>query len=140
MKWIRWHAEHYRADFCLVYPYYRLPNGYGMFTEAGKTQYAHRVKYEDIMTDLSPAHELIADLDRQIAEEETKVRERIDRLRHYAGPDEEDEVWEAWYRFNMAVEPMRRQRDYVVKQLATIEAMKIPGPIVIMNPSAVRTP
>lgn len=91
------------------------------------------------MTDLSPAHELIADLDRRIAEEETKVRERIDRLRHYAGPDEEDEIREAWGRFNMSVEPMRRQRDYVIKQLATIEAAKIPGPIVIMNPPATRT-
>lgn len=86
------------------------------------------------MTDLSPAHELIADLDRRVAEEEAKVRERIDRLRHYAGPDTEDEIREAWGRFNMSVEPMRRQRDYVIKQLATIEAMKIPAPIVIMNP------
>jgi hypothetical protein len=86
------------------------------------------------MTDLSPARELIADLDRRIAEEETKVRERIDRLRAYAGPDEEDEIREAWGRFNMSVEPMRRQRNYVIKQMATIEAMKIPGPIVIMNP------
>lgn len=86
------------------------------------------------MTDLSPAHELIADIDRRIAEEEEKVRERVRRLRAYAGPDEEDEIREAWGRFNMSVEPMRRQRDYVIKQLATIEAMKIPGPIVIVNP------
>lgn len=88
------------------------------------------------MTDLSPAHELIADLDRRVAEEETKVRERIDRIKYYAAPDEEDEIREAWGRFNMTVEPMRRQRDYVIKQLATIEALKIPGPIVIMNPPA----
>jgi hypothetical protein len=58
MKWIRWHAEHYRADFCLVYPYYRLPNGYGMFTEAGKTQYAHRVMCELVKgPPPSPGHE-----------------------------------------------------------------------------------
>lgn len=86
------------------------------------------------MTDLSAAHELIADLDRRIAEEETKVRERIDRIRHYAGTGGEDEMREAYGRFNMNVEPMRRQREYVIKQLATIEAMNIPGPIVIMNP------
>jgi hypothetical protein len=86
------------------------------------------------MTDLSLARELIADLAMRIAEEEEKVRERVRRLRHYAGPDEEDEIREAWGRFNMSVEPLRRQRDYVIKQLATIEAMKIPGPIVIMNP------
>lgn len=86
------------------------------------------------MSDLSPSHELIADLDRRIVQEETKVREKVDRLKHY--DDAEDEIREIWGRFQMAVEPMRRQREYVIKQLATIEGMKLPGPIVIMNPPA----
>jgi hypothetical protein len=86
------------------------------------------------MSDLSSAHELIADLDRRIVQEETKVREKVDRLKNY--DDAEDEIREIWGRFQMAVEPMRRQRNYVIKQLATIEAMKAPMPIVIMNPPA----
>lgn len=46
LKWLHWHAENYRADFCLVFPFYRNPNGYGQFGLDGKTAYAHRYMCE----------------------------------------------------------------------------------------------
>jgi hypothetical protein len=81
------------------------------------------------MEQINHSHELIADIRRRIAEEELKLRERIDRISHYAGPDEKDEIREAWGRFNMSVEPMRRQIEYVIKQLAISEGMKIHAPV-----------
>lgn len=94
----------------------------------------NRHKQEQTMTDLAPAHELLADLGKRIAEEELKVRERIDRITHYAHPDDvQDQVREEWNRFHRAIEPMQRQREYVIKQLAIIEAAKILGPIVVPN-------
>lgn len=41
IAWIRHHAT-YDADFCLVFPFYRNPNGYGQFGHLRKMRWAHR--------------------------------------------------------------------------------------------------
>lgn len=47
MAWINHHAS-YDADFCLVFPFYRDPNGYGMMGYLGKNYYAHRLMCETV--------------------------------------------------------------------------------------------
>jgi hypothetical protein len=76
--------------------------------------------------------ELLADLGKRIAEEEIKVRERINRITHMANPaDVEDQIREEWHKFHLAIKPMEEHRDYVIKQLVQIEACKPPAPIVM---------
>lgn len=43
--WMHYH-EDYGADFCLIFPFCRIPNGYGMFSHEGKRHYAHRFMCE----------------------------------------------------------------------------------------------
>jgi hypothetical protein len=83
------------------------------------------------MADLSPTQELLADLGRQIAEEEIKVRGRIDRISEYDDPDVEDTIREEWHQFHLRIRPMLEQREYVIKQIVTIEACK-PLPVMIL--------
>lgn len=45
VAWLRHHVN-YDADFCLIFPFYRDPNGYGMFGYLGKNYYAHRFMCE----------------------------------------------------------------------------------------------
>lgn len=45
IEWIRYHAN-YDADFCLIWPFCRNPNGYGTFGYLGKPHYAHRFMCE----------------------------------------------------------------------------------------------
>ncbi len=83
------------------------------------------------MTDLSLVQELLADLGKQIAEEEAKVRERIDRISQHDDLGIEDEIREEWNLFHMHIKPMREQQEYILKQLATLENMKRPAPMVM---------
>lgn len=43
-KTIQWLRDHvgYDADYCLIWPLYRNPNGYDQFTTLGKSGWAHR--------------------------------------------------------------------------------------------------
>ncbi|WP_028136144.1 HNH endonuclease [Bradyrhizobium japonicum] len=44
-QWLRDHANH--ADpKCLIWPFYRLPNGYGQLGYLGRMRYAHRMMCE----------------------------------------------------------------------------------------------
>lgn len=43
--WISQHLA-YDTDFCLIFPFYRDPNGYGMVGYLGKRHYAHRLMCE----------------------------------------------------------------------------------------------
>ncbi len=45
IAWLRHHVN-YDADFCLIFPFYRDPNGYGMLGYLGKRHYAHRFMCE----------------------------------------------------------------------------------------------
>lgn len=45
VAWLRHHVN-YDADFCLIFPFYRDPNGYGRFGYHGKQLYAHRFMCE----------------------------------------------------------------------------------------------
>lgn len=83
------------------------------------------------MTDLSPVHELLAMLGTQIAEEEIKVRERIDRISQYDDPRIEDAIKDEWNQFHLRIKPLQEQQEYIIKQLVTIEAAKPPAPILI---------
>jgi hypothetical protein len=83
------------------------------------------------MTDLSPAQELLALLGKQIAEEEAAVRQRLDRLSQYDDPYIEDQMRREWAQFHMRIQPLLDQREYVIKQLVTIEATKPPAPILL---------
>jgi uncharacterized protein YhaN len=82
------------------------------------------------MSEMSPAQELLADLGTRIAEEEAKVMKKIDRLSQYE-TDAQYEIQQAWDKFQMQVEPMRRQQEYILKKLAQIEACKPPVPVVV---------
>lgn len=44
-KTIQWLRDHvgYDADYCLVWPFYRNPNGYGQMGYLGEPYYAHRM-------------------------------------------------------------------------------------------------
>lgn len=41
IAWLREHAAH-TGDDCLIWPFYRLPNGYGQLGYDGHVHYAHR--------------------------------------------------------------------------------------------------
>lgn len=56
VEWIRHHAN-YDADFCLLFPFYRDPNGYGQFGYLGKMHYAHRFMCELVHGSPPPGHE-----------------------------------------------------------------------------------
>jgi hypothetical protein len=43
--WVTHHVN-YDADFCLIFPFFRDPNGYGTLRHNGKTHYAHRLMCE----------------------------------------------------------------------------------------------
>lgn len=45
IRWIRQHADH-AADTCLIFPFYRAPDGYGRAAFLGKGYYAHRLMCE----------------------------------------------------------------------------------------------
>lgn len=45
IAWLRHHVN-YDADFCLIFPFYRDPNGYGMLGYLGVRHYAHRLMCE----------------------------------------------------------------------------------------------
>lgn len=45
VQWLRHHVT-YDADFCLIFPFYRDPNGYGMLGYLGEHHYAHRFMCE----------------------------------------------------------------------------------------------
>lgn len=92
------------------------------------------------MTDLTPVQELLADLGKQIAEEEIKVRERVDRLAQYDDPYIEDQMRREWAQFHARIEPLQRQQRYILNQLAQIEALNMPLPIVILNQQLTRPP
>jgi hypothetical protein len=81
------------------------------------------------MTD--PTQELLALLGKQIEEEEMKVRERVDRIAQYDDPGIEDAIRDEWHRFHLSIKPLQEQREYIIKQLVTIEAANRPAPIVL---------
>lgn len=83
------------------------------------------------MTDLSLTNELLANIDRQIAEEEAQVRERIHRLCRHDDHDSRLRTRDEWHQFNLRIKPLRNERDHIVKQLAAIEACK---PLVMVVP------
>lgn len=83
------------------------------------------------MTNLSAAHELLALIAKQVLDEESNLREQIDRLREDDDPRNEDLAREASNRFRQSVQPLLDQRDYIITQLATIEACK-PAPVMIL--------
>lgn len=41
IQWLRDHVGH-DSDYCLIWPFYRNPNGYGQFTTLGKSGWVHR--------------------------------------------------------------------------------------------------
>lgn len=45
IQWLRDHVD-YNADYCLVWPFNRNPNGYGQLGYLGKSGYAHRMMCE----------------------------------------------------------------------------------------------
>lgn len=45
IKWVREHVSHVDAK-CLIWPFYRMPTGYGHFSYHGKRHYAHRAMCE----------------------------------------------------------------------------------------------
>lgn len=45
IEWLRHHVN-YDADFCLIFPFYRDPNGYGRVGYLGQQHYAHRFMCE----------------------------------------------------------------------------------------------
>lgn len=47
-KTIQWLRDHvgYSEDYCLIWPFFRNPNGYGQLTYLGKTGWAHRMMCE----------------------------------------------------------------------------------------------
>lgn len=45
IKWLRDHADHHDPK-CLIWPFYRMPTGYGSFGYLGKSYYAHRYMCE----------------------------------------------------------------------------------------------
>lgn len=83
------------------------------------------------MDDLSATHELLALIGLQIQGEETKLRERIDRLRQDDDPRNEDLVRDASDRFRQSIQPLVDQREHIIKQIVTIEACK-PLPVMIL--------
>lgn len=84
------------------------------------------------MSDLSAVHELLANLNRMIAEDEAATKERIDRLSQYDDPYIEDQMRREWSQFNARVEPIRRQREAIIKQLADLEALKPLPPVLVI--------
>lgn len=42
ITWIRDHLDYPHADFCLIWPFASLNNGYGVFVLNGKKHYVHR--------------------------------------------------------------------------------------------------
>lgn len=45
IQWLRDHVN-YDADYCLIWPFYRNPNGYGQFGYLGENHWAHRYMCE----------------------------------------------------------------------------------------------
>ena len=79
------------------------------------------------------AHELLAMLGKMIADEEAKVRELTMQRTYHQDPDIDRWINREWNEFYLRVEPLRQQQEYIIKQLATIEACKPPKPIVLVN-------
>lgn len=83
------------------------------------------------MTEPNPAHELLAMLGKMIADEEAKVMELTQRRTYHSDPDIDRWISREWSEFRLRVEPMRKQQEYILKQLAQIEACKPPKPMVV---------
>lgn len=85
------------------------------------------------MTDLSLTHELLADIDRQIADEEARVRDHLAR----ACPGYSDDhasrkfVNDEWHSFRKRIKPLQEQRDHILQQLVAIKACEPPPVIVV---------
>lgn len=77
------------------------------------------------------ARDLLADLAKRIAEEEASVRQRLDRLSQYDDPYIEDQMRREWAQFHARIEPMRKEQEYILRQLVQIEVCKTPGPMIV---------
>lgn len=93
LDWLHHHVN-YDADFCLVFPFCRNPNGYGQFRANDKTQYAHRYMCE-LVNGPPPGPEYEAAhncgngdggcANPKHLEWKTKSQNRLDALKHGTG-------------------------------------------------------
>ncbi len=79
--------------------------------------------------------ECIARIDRDIAADVTATMLEADkvRARDLAPEHEEDRLKTLRHEHRLRIEPLKRAREYIFKQLAHIEALKAPGPIFIQK-------
>ena len=74
-----------------------------------------------IEADTRQIEEFMRDLDLKIAEEQEHARQDIERMRSTIERIEDD-IRDRWHRCNQAIEPMRQQRDSIVKQIAAVKS------------------
>jgi hypothetical protein len=90
------------------------------------------------MSDVDAAHELLAMLGKMIDDERAKVMELTQHRTYHSDPDIDRWINREWSEFRLRVEPMRKQQEYIVKQLAAVEACKPPSPMLVSAEEAER--
>jgi hypothetical protein len=83
------------------------------------------------MIEPNSAHELLAMLGKMIADERANVMELTHNRTYHSDPDIDRWIRREWNEFYLRVEPLRRQQEHILKQLAEIENMKPPKPMVV---------
>jgi hypothetical protein len=78
---------------------------------------------------LKPSRELIAHIDAQIGEMEADTVAKIDRY----GDVDKDYANDIWHQHQMAIEPLRRQRDHVVMMIAAYYGMQAVPSIIMLS-------
>lgn len=92
LKWLKEHVNHDGND-CLIWPFNRIPNGYGMFGYLGKMYYAHRYMCELVNGPPPEGHEAahscgngkLGCANPKHLSWKTKSENRLDALRHGTG-------------------------------------------------------
>ncbi|MGJ4953079.1 hypothetical protein [Bradyrhizobium sp. HKCCYLS20291] len=83
------------------------------------------------MTIPDPVQELLDQLGCQLAEEELNVRQKVDRAIALGNTEA---ARHAWAVFHGRVEPIRAEIDYIIRQLAAIEACRAaPAPMIFQG-------
>lgn len=90
------------------------------------------------MSDVNQAHEWLAMLGKMISDERARVEELTNHRTYHHDPDINRWITREWDEFHLRIEPIRKQQEAIIKQLAEIEGMKAPKPMVVSAEEAER--
>lgn len=85
--------------------------------------------------------ELLADIRRKIAEEEVRFHQHFNNLRERQAEAETQAAWDDWQheireahdKFHAAIEPLRRERDVLLREIAGLVALRPMPPVMIIE-------